>query len=63
MSTPNASYAPRTDATPEAESSALAQIYRLVIDAAHKKEGSRPGAPNAAKGSKHDSRRHQDSTG
>lgn len=50
------SYAPRPDATPETELSSLASVYRFILDARAKKEGSRPGAPDAAKGSKHDSR-------
>ena len=35
--------------------SALVAAYRFVLDTAMK-EGSRPGAPDAEKGSKHDSR-------
>ncbi len=53
MSDPTVSYTPRPDATPEAETNALAGVYRLIIDSA-KKEGSRPGAPDDAKGPKHD---------
>jgi hypothetical protein len=55
---PAITYVPRTDATPESELSALAAAYRFILDSA-KKEGSRPGAPDAAKGSKHDSRHHE----
>ena len=38
--------------------SALVAAYRFVLDTAMK-EGSRPGAPDAEKGSKHDSRQHK----
>ena len=55
MICPKVVYRPCDDATPEKESGALANVYRLIIDSA-KKEGSRPGAPDTAKGSKHDSR-------
>ena len=48
-------YRPCTGATPESEIAVLADVYRFVLVTAIK-EGSRPGAPNAEKGSKHDSR-------
>ena len=46
-------YVPRPDATPEGELSALAAIYRLVLDS---KKAARPGGPDdAMKGpKKHD---------
>jgi len=47
-------YAPRPDATPEAELSALVSAYRFVLDTAMK-EGSRPGAPDDGTESKEDS--------
>jgi len=34
-------YAPRPDATPEGEFNALASIYRLVLDSAHKNAAGR----------------------
>jgi hypothetical protein len=33
---PSLTYAPRPDATPEAESSALAAIYKIVLNSANK---------------------------
>ena len=57
MSSPTISYVSRPDATPEAETNALTGVYRLVLDCHARKEGSRPGAPDDEKGSKHDSRR------
>lgn len=56
MADPAIAYAPRQDATPESEVAALASAYRFVLDLQKEKEGSRPGAPDAEKGSKHDSR-------
>ncbi len=53
MADPTITYSRRQDASQEAEISALAGVYRLIIDSA-KKEGSRPGAPDDAKGPKHD---------
>jgi hypothetical protein len=38
---PAVTYATRPDATPEAELSALAAIYRLVIDSANERDRSR----------------------
>lgn len=49
MPEPLISYAPRTDAKPDAELSALAGVYRLILDSRATKEGSRPGAPDAGK--------------
>jgi hypothetical protein len=49
---------PRTAATAETELSSLAAVYRFVLDRRNK-TGSSPGAPDAAKGSKHDSRHHK----
>ncbi len=46
-------YAPARGATPESELAALAAAYRFILDSA-KKEGSRPGAPDDAKGPMHD---------
>jgi hypothetical protein len=42
------SYAPRPDATAEAEISALANVYRFVLDWRARKEATRPGSPNDA---------------
>jgi hypothetical protein len=36
MSNPSITYAQRSDATPEAEVSALSNVYRYVIDRVHK---------------------------
>jgi hypothetical protein len=36
MSSPHITYTPRTDATPEVEISALANVYRFVLDRANK---------------------------
>lgn len=49
MSCPKVIYRPRADAKPDAELSALAGVYRLILDSRAKKEGSRPGAPDAGK--------------
>ncbi len=46
MNNTPATYAPRLDATPEAEIFALAAVYKLIIDS---KKGSRPGAPEDEK--------------
>jgi hypothetical protein len=54
MNSPRIAYAPRPDATPEGELNALANIYRFVLDSHVKKEATRPGSPDDAKGSKHD---------
>jgi hypothetical protein len=43
-------------ATPEAEVSALANVYRFVLDCHAKKEAAPESRPDAAKGPKHDSR-------
>ena len=56
MADPTITYSMRPDASQEAELSALAAVYRFVLDSRKKKEGSHPGAPDAAKGSMHDSR-------
>jgi hypothetical protein len=55
MNSDRISYAPSAEALLEGEISALVAAYRFVLDTAMK-EGSRPGAPDAEKGSKHDSR-------
>ena len=43
-----------SDTIKVAEFSTLGNIYRFVLDCHAKKEGSRPGSPNAEKGSKLD---------
>ena len=55
MPEPTISYAPRPDATPEAELNALAACYRIILDSA-KKRGRLldKGSLEDAKGSKHD---------
>lgn len=55
MPSPVVSYAPRPDATPAAELSALANVYRFVLDCHAKKEDTRPGAPNDGTKSKENS--------
>jgi hypothetical protein len=47
-------YAPRPDATPETELSAVVSAYRFILDSAQKK-GARPGAPDDGTESKEDS--------
>jgi hypothetical protein len=42
-------YAPRPDAAPETEFSALASVYRLVLESYAKKKGSPATAPDARK--------------
>ena len=49
MSSSRITYAPRPDATPEAELEALASVYRFILDRKAKKKGARPGAPDARK--------------
>ncbi len=46
-------YSSRGDATPESEVSALANVYRFILDC-HKKKASRPGGPDDAKGPNND---------
>jgi hypothetical protein len=44
-------YTPRPDATPEAETAALSQVYAYVLRKHQEKQkGTRPGAPDDAKG-------------
>jgi hypothetical protein len=40
------SYAPRHDATPEAERSALAAAFRFLMNCSNEKEATRPGRPD-----------------
>lgn len=58
MTCPIVIYRPRTAATTENELCSLVAVYRFVLDRRNKKSSS-PGAPDAAKGSKHDSRHHK----
>ena len=46
---PHIAYAPRPDATPEAEIATLAAVYKFVLDCHAKKEATRPGSPDDAK--------------
>jgi hypothetical protein len=41
-------YAPRSDATPEGELSALSAVYKFILDSHAKKEATRPGSPEDA---------------
>jgi hypothetical protein len=52
MDSPRMTYTSRPDATPEAELSALANVYRFILDCHAKKEAAHPAAPNEAKGPK-----------
>ena len=64
MSSPRITYAPRPDATPEAEVSALAAVYRIVLSA--KKRGRLPdksGPDDAKERSKDDSSATRNYTG
>ena len=42
MGRPSITYAPRSDATPEAEESALTNVYRFVLDCHAKKMVAKP---------------------
>jgi len=54
--TPRITYATRPDATPEAELSAVANVFRFVLDCHAKKEAAPESRPDAAKEIKNDSR-------
>jgi hypothetical protein len=56
MTEPRIAYTGRPDIRPEAESSALANVYKFVLDCHAKKEAAPVSRPDDAKGSKHDSR-------
>ena len=58
MSESSIAYATRPDASPQAELSTLANVYKFVLDCHAKKEATRPGSPDDAKEIKDDSR-HQ----
>lgn len=66
MSSPRTTYAPRQDATAEAEISVLANVYKFVLDC-HAKKGDRlldKSGPDDAKGSsRHEVRTTQNYTG
>ena len=47
MSKASIAYAPRLDATPQAELTALASVYRFVLDC-HEKKATCPGGPDDA---------------
>ena len=53
MDKPSITYAPRPDATPEAEIGALANVYRYVLDCRAKKKAALESRP-------HDARKDQD---
>jgi hypothetical protein len=59
MRSPAVSYAPRSNATPDQARDVRARAWTFAFECYAKKEGSRPGAPDDAKGSKHDSRHNQ----
>jgi hypothetical protein len=54
MDKPRITYAPLPNAAPETELAVLSNIYAFVLKASRKKKGTRPGAPDDAKGPKHD---------
>jgi hypothetical protein len=56
---PGIAYAARPDADPQAELSALANIYKFVLDCHTKKEATRPGSPDDAKEIKNGSRQQK----
>jgi hypothetical protein len=55
MSSTRISYAPRPDATPESEVSALANVYKLVLDCRAKKEAAPESRPEDGTKVKEDS--------
>ncbi len=59
MSSPRITYTPRSDTTPEAEQSALAACYRIILDS-QSKRGRLPdkSGPNDAERNLNDSARH-----
>ena len=57
MSSPRITYAPRPDATPEAELSALAGAYRFILDCHAKKEAAPESRPDAERISSDGARR------
>jgi hypothetical protein len=54
MSDPTIIYSPRLDIAPEAELSALASVYRFILDCHAKKEAAPTSSPDAAKGFQND---------
>ena len=56
MHSPTVSYAPRTDATQEAELNVFASVYRFILDSRAKKNAAGVTSTNGddAKGSQHD---------
>jgi hypothetical protein len=56
---PGIAYATCPEADPHAELSALANVYRFVLDCHAKEEATRPGSPDDAKEIKNDSRQQQ----
>lgn len=61
MGSPRTIYAPRPDATPETELSALANVYVFVLSRAMK-EATRPGSPDDGTKIKEDSANEHRST-
>jgi hypothetical protein len=57
IQTPRIAYRARGDATPEAEISVLASIYKLAISSHTRKEATRPGSPDDAERSLSDGAR------
>jgi hypothetical protein len=57
MNSAHISYTQRSsDATPEGEVAALANVYRFLLDCHERKEATCPGSPDDAKEIKNDSR-------
>jgi hypothetical protein len=55
-------YAARPDVTPDVEVSALANVYKFVLECRTKKEATRPGSPDDGTKSKEDSANEHRST-
>jgi hypothetical protein len=62
MSSRRIVYVSHSDSTREAQASALANVYRYILNRPAKQEATCPGSPDDAKGLRHDSR-HSKYTG
>jgi hypothetical protein len=54
VSSPRITYTPRPDTTPAGELSALAVVYKFILDCHAEKKAARPGRPDSAKGGSSD---------
>ena len=59
MSSSRIAYATRSDTTAESEISTLVNVYRYVLNCPAKKEATRTGSPDDAKGSNNDRARQK----